>query len=209
MPNDVQAAISNAPKPEALYEKLEDRILDARPEGRERRLLRSGAAAAADARDRRRGGAHPRALHARAVSRADRRRLRQFRQQRPLPVVGPRRHPADPNGARGLRRAAAGADDLVHPDRARHLEPEDPEGAGALRPRPGLVAAAGTAADAGGRVARPAARASRRPAAGAARPLDDPGASRQRAGSLPRVSRADGEPGRAQAGTGAARATPG
>src|SRR5438034_621902 len=27
MPNDVQAAISNAPKPEALYEKLEDRIL--------------------------------------------------------------------------------------------------------------------------------------------------------------------------------------
>src|SRR5258707_14374708 len=27
MPNDVQAAIRNAPKPEALYEKLEDRIL--------------------------------------------------------------------------------------------------------------------------------------------------------------------------------------
>ena len=27
MPNDVQAAISNAPKPEALYAKLEDRIL--------------------------------------------------------------------------------------------------------------------------------------------------------------------------------------
>src|ERR1700704_4010935 len=27
MPNDVQAAISNAPKPEALYGKLEDRIL--------------------------------------------------------------------------------------------------------------------------------------------------------------------------------------
>ncbi len=27
MPNDVQAAISNAPKPEALYDKLEDRIL--------------------------------------------------------------------------------------------------------------------------------------------------------------------------------------
>src|SRR5437588_10029996 len=27
MPDDVQVAISNAPKPEALYEKLEDRIL--------------------------------------------------------------------------------------------------------------------------------------------------------------------------------------
>src|SRR5256885_7459974 len=27
MPNDVQAAITNAPKPEALYAKLEDRIL--------------------------------------------------------------------------------------------------------------------------------------------------------------------------------------
>jgi hypothetical protein len=27
MPSDAQAAISNAPKPEALYQKLEDRIL--------------------------------------------------------------------------------------------------------------------------------------------------------------------------------------
>src|SRR5206468_3648806 len=88
--------------------------------------------------------------------------------------------------------------------RARHLEPENPEGAGALRARAGLVDAAGTAAEARSGLARPAARATRRTVAGTARPLDDPGASRQRARSLPRVPRADGEPGRAQAGAGAA-----
>ena len=33
------------------------------------------------------------------------------------------------------RRAAAGADDLVHPVRARHLEPEDPQGARATTRR--------------------------------------------------------------------------
>src|SRR5436190_2176625 len=120
MPNDVQAAISNAPKPEALYGQLEERILA--------------------------------------------------------------------------------------PDRARHLEPEDPEGAGALRPRPRLVDAAGPAADAGSGLGRPGTRTSRRPVAGAPRPLDDFGPSRQRARSLPRLPRADGKPGGAQAGIGAADA---
>jgi len=33
MPNDVQGATSNAPKPEALYAKLEDRILARDQEG--------------------------------------------------------------------------------------------------------------------------------------------------------------------------------
>ena len=110
--------------------------------------------------------------------------------------------PADPDGAGGLRRTAAGADDLVHPDRARHLEPEDPEGARALRARPRCRTAR-----------RPrrscwpdqAAAGARRPAAGAARPLDDAGASRQGARRLPRVPRPDAEPGRAQRGAGAAR----
>ncbi len=43
MPDDVQAAVSNAPKPQALYERLEDRILARDQKGASERLLRSGA----------------------------------------------------------------------------------------------------------------------------------------------------------------------
>ena len=80
MPNDVQSAIVNTPKPEALYAKLEDRILDRDQKGASDVYYELVKAAPAAARNHRRGGAHPRAVHARAVSRANRRRLRQFRQ---------------------------------------------------------------------------------------------------------------------------------
>ena len=91
MPNDMQGAIVNPPKPEALYAKLEDRILARDQKGASEvyyELVRQRPAAARDAA---RGRAHPRALHARALSRAHRRRLRQLRQQRPLPAERPRR----------------------------------------------------------------------------------------------------------------------
>ena len=99
---------------------------------RQPRLLRIAAPRAASAGDHGRSGAHPCALYACAVPSAHRRRLPELRQQRPLPALGARRGQSAEDAAGEARRAAAGADDLVHPVRARHLEPEDPEGAGPL-----------------------------------------------------------------------------
>ena len=45
MPNDVQAAITNAPKPEALYAKLEDRILARDQQGASEAAIRQTVAA--------------------------------------------------------------------------------------------------------------------------------------------------------------------
>src|SRR5438270_508781 len=111
---------------------------------------------AAAAGDHGRSGAHPRALYACALSSAHRRRLPEFRQQRSLPALGARRGQSAEDAAGEARRAAAGADDLVHPVRARHLEPEDPEGAGPLRDAR-LQDAERGAAKAGRLLARPGA----------------------------------------------------
>ncbi|MEJ0069211.1 MAG: hypothetical protein WDO24_11350 [Pseudomonadota bacterium] len=48
-------------------------------------------------------------------------------------LSGPRQPASHGLDARVRRRPADGPDDLVHPDRARCLEPEDPQGAGPLR----------------------------------------------------------------------------
>src|SRR5262249_54559713 len=109
----------------------------ARPDRRQRRLLRPRPGRAAADRDRPRDGPHPRAVPARPVPQAHRRRLRTVRQQRPLPA-GRAHHPAPAEAPRaGARIPAAGADDLVRADGARSVEPAPRQDAWPLRrPRP-------------------------------------------------------------------------
>src|SRR5207302_851816 len=127
----------------------------ARPGGGERDLLRACAPQPPAPRDAARSRAHPRALHPRPLPRAHRQRLRQLRQQRPLPALGARHLASLSVAAARGGRAADGPDHLVHPERPRHLEPEDQQGAGPLRARHGP--ADEPAAQAGGALAGPGA----------------------------------------------------
>ena len=90
MPNDVQSAIVNTPKPEALTQSSRSACSPATRSAQARSSTRSRGT---DGPSRRcwRDGAHPRALHARAVSPAHGRRRTALRQQRPLPAQRPRR----------------------------------------------------------------------------------------------------------------------
>ena len=137
------------------------------------------------------GGAHPCALYARAIPSAHRRRLSELRQQRPLPAVGARGGQSADDAAGKTGGAAVGADDLVHPVGARHLEPEDPEGARPLCDAR-LQDAEHRAAKAGRLLARPGAAARSRPAQRAPQPLADPGRARPGHRRLPHFSRPDG-----------------
>ena len=111
------------------------------PAGREPGVVRTHEAGAADHRDHARDGAHPRAVHQRAVSPASRRRRGEVRQQRPLPAERAGRLAAAHDGPARAGLAADGPDRVVHADRSRSVEPAARQGArplhAALRARGG------------------------------------------------------------------------
>ncbi len=115
----------------------------------------------------------------------------ELRQQRPLPALVARRGQSAEDAAGEARRPAAGADDLVHPVGARHLEPEDPEGAGPLCD-PRLQDAERRAAKAGRLLARPGTAQGNRAAQRASQQLADIGRTRSGDRCLPDFPRPDG-----------------
>ena len=106
-------------------------------------------------------------------------------------LVGARRDQPRNDAAGETGRIAAGADDLVHPLGARHLEPEDTEGAGPLRD-PRLQDAEYDAARARRLLARPGAALRDGPIGRAAQQLADPRRARPGHRRLPHLSRSDG-----------------
>ncbi len=104
-------------------------------------------------------------------------------------------------------RAADGADHLVHPVGARHLEPEDRQGAGPLYAR--LQGRDRASAGARGLLARSGTGAPRRSVARKAGPMADARASRSGARRLPGVPRIDAGDGKSARGAGASWCSPG
>ncbi len=102
-------------------------------EGGQRHLLRPGAGAGPARRAGRPDRAHPRALHARAVPPAPRRRRAAVRQQRPLPAELAREPRPDAADAARAGLPALRPDHLVHADGPRSVEPAHRQDAGALR----------------------------------------------------------------------------
>ena len=174
----------------SLYDTLEDRILARDQVGASEAYYGLVQGWPPAARGHRRGGADSCAADPRALSRAHRPGLRQFRQQRPLSVVGSSDDASGQPAAEAPCRAADGADRLVHPHRARHLEPEDQQGAGPLRAK--RQAARRPAGQARRPLARPGARAHRGLDRREAGSLAGSGSSRPCAGGLSRLPRHHG-----------------
>ena len=187
----------------SLYDTLEDRILARDQVGASEAYYGLVQGWPPAARDHRRGGADSCAADPRALSRAHRPGLREFRQQRPLSVVGSSDDASRQPAAAAPCRAADGPDRLVHPHRARHLEPEDQQGAGPLRAK--RQAARRPAGQARRPLARPGARAHRGLDRREAGSLARSGSSRPCAGGLSRLPRHHGRAGASQGGPGAAR----
>ena len=129
MPAQAATATNGRREAAPLYRELEDRMLARDQEGGSRvyyELLHRGRPLPEIMAEAVR--IHAPYTHV-PVPSAHRRRLSEFRQQRPLPALVARRNQSAEDAAGKARRAAARPDDLVHPVGARHLEPEDPEGA--------------------------------------------------------------------------------
>src|SRR5436309_7319887 len=152
-------------------------------------------------RDRLTDGADPRAVHARALPPAARRRRGEVRQQRPLPAGRARRVAADVDGSARAFAVAARTSGLVHPHRARSVEPAPRQSAGPLHAALRDQGGPGTA-EARGALAGSGAAPSRRSARRAAEPLADARAARRGADGVSRVPRPDGRRAEPPAGAG-------